>query len=482
MRPLKFLLRIGVLLGVAFLARAEGPPPEPRTALIIGNSAYSFAPLKNPINDAEAMASALEGAGFKVIKETDADQAKMVEAVRTFGAELKKRGGVGLFYFSGHGTQIDGENYLLPVGSEFRSLEDVKRGSVTALAVVDAMASARSDLNIFILDACRNNPIDPNGYKGLSRIDSNARLFISYAASPGLTALDGAGNNSPYTKYLYQSIEAPNLDIEDTFKRTLKGVYVETNHEQTPWIASTFFGDFVFRPTGAPPAPSPTPSQSTAAPEDETALLRPVPAPNATPAPAPPPSPKTIDLAGVYRVEGTNPNGSNYRGMVALAQDNDQFNFTWWIGKDVFRGTGHFAGKMLVVNWGDKTPVIYTFGDEGVLDGEWADGSATETLDLVANAAPGDIALSEGSYRVDGKNADGSGYQGNVEITKQGKVYHLTWQVGSSSYEGDGKLAGNLLTVDWGASTPVVYALKPDGGLAGLWDAGKGEETLTPEE
>ena len=463
MRPLKMLLRLCVLLGVAFLARAEGPPPEPRTALIIGNSAYSFAPLKNPINDAEAMASALEGAGFKVIKETDADQAKMVEAVRTFGAELKRRGGVGLFYFSGHGTQIDGENYLLPVGEQFASLEDVKRRSVTALAVVEAMASAHSDLNIFILDACRNNPIDPNGAKGLSRIDSNARLFISYATSPGLTALDGEGNNSPYAKYLYQSIDAPNLDIEDTFKRTLKGVYVETHGEQTPWIASTFFGDFVFRPSGEPPAAGEEKAPAeTAEPEEAT--------------------PKTIDLAGVYRVEGTNPNGSKYRGMVALAQNDDQFNFTWWIGKDVFRGTGHFAGKMLVVNWGDKTPVIYTFGDEGALDGEWADGSATETLDLVANAAPGDIGLSEGSYRVDGKNADGSGYQGNVEITGQGKDYHLTWQVGSSSYEGDGKLAGNLLTVDWGSSTPVVYALKPDGSLAGLWDAGKGEETLTPEE
>ena len=113
--------------------------------------------------------------------------------------------------------------------------------------------------------------------------------------------------------------------------------------------------------------------------------------------------------------------------MVALTQDKDQFDFTWWIGKDVFRGSGHFAGKMLVVNWGDKTPVIYTFGEEGALDGEWADGSATETLELVANAAPGDIALSEGSYKVEGKNADGSAYQGTVEIEKarQGLSFEL---------------------------------------------------------
>ena len=108
-----------------------------------------------------------------------------------------------------------------------------------------------------------------------------------------------------------------------------------------------------------------------------------------------------------------------------------------------------------------------------------ADGSATETLELVANAAPGDIALSEGSYKVEGKNADGSAYEGSVE--SQGKGYHLSWAVGSSSYEGNGTLAGNLLTVEWGSSMPVVYALGSDGSLTGLWDAGKGEETLTPE-
>ena len=95
-------------------------------------------------------------------------------------------------------------------------------------------------------------------------------------------------------------------------------------------------------------------------------------------------------LTGVYRASGTNPSGSKYTGMVALKEDDEDFKLTWWIGKDVFHGSGHFAGKMLVINWGDKTPVIYSFGDEGALDGEWADGSASETLTPVGTAASAD--------------------------------------------------------------------------------------------
>lgn len=470
-RLLHTSLCVVALLSLAVLARAEGP--EARTALVIGNADYSFGPLRNPINDAEAMAKALEGAGFKVIIETNANRAKMMDAVRSFGGELRQRGGVGLFYFSGHGAQINGENYLLPVGGHFEDIEDVKAGSVTALDVVNTMASAHGDLNIFILDACRNNPIDPNGAKGLTRIDSNARLFISFATSPGLTALDGTGNNSPYAKYLYQAIDAPNLDIEDTFKRTLKGVYIDTKGEQTPWISSTFFGDFVFRPTGAPPSSSeesspPASAEAPPASQSESDVAE--------------ATPQTIDLGGVYRVEGTNPSGSQYQGMLALLQNHDQFQLTWWIGKDVFHGTGHFAGKMPVVNWGDKDPVIYTFGDKGALDGEWADGSATETLEPVAVAAPSDVDLAEGTYDVEGHNPDGGDYEGTVEIEKKGNGYQLSWKVGDSSYEGSGQLEGNVLTVDWGSSTPVVYALAEDGSLAGLWAAGKGTETLTPEQ
>jgi hypothetical protein len=184
-------------------------------------------------------------------------------------------------------------------------------------------------------------------------------------------------------------------------------------------------------------------------------------------------------LAGVYRASGTNPSGSDYTGIVAL--DND-FKLTWWIGKDVFHGSGHFAGKMLVINWGDKTPVIYSFGDDGALDGEWADGSASETLTPVGAASTDDVSPPEGEYAVEGTNADGKDYEGSVIIAKSGSGYHLKWEVDDGTqYEGEGKLVDNLLTVDWGGTTPMVYALADDGSLTGLWESGHAEETLTPE-
>ena len=393
MRLVPILVRLTALLTTLALAQAQAP--EPRTALVVGNADYSFGALTNPINDAEAVAKSLEEAGFEVTLRTDADQAAMQAAIASFGDELKQKGGVGLFYFAGHGVQLSGENYLLPVGGHIRGENDIKTGAVTATEIVDAMASARNGLNIVVLDACRNNPINKGATRGLSRIDSNRSLFVSYSTSPGAVALDGEGGNSPYTKYLATSISTPNLNIEETFKRTLKGVYQETKGEQTPWISSTFFGDFVFRPNGAPVSQPDAPAPNAGGSQQQQAMVRPLPIPQQ-------PTPAAIELAGIYRVSGTNPNGSQYQGMVALSQQQDEFALTWWIGKQVFHGTGHFAGKMLVVNWGDKHPVIYTFGDAGALDGEWADGSATETLLPVATAAPEEIAAPQGAYKVGG--------------------------------------------------------------------------------
>jgi hypothetical protein len=328
---------------------------------------------------------------------------------------------------------------------------------VSAGDVVDTMATARTALNIVILDACRDNPLTRGETHGLSRIDSNASLFVSYSTSPGMLALDGDGRNSPYTKNLVGAIAQPDLSIEETFKRTLKGVYQATHGQQTPWISSSFFGDFVFRPTH----PAAAISERT----NELAAL----------AGRPP------NLTGIYRVQGTNPNGSHYRGMLTLTPFGRDFLFKWWIGRQTFTGAGQFAGRMLVVNWGQTSPVVYTINRNGSLDGEWADGTASEKLELVARAAERTVKPPAGPYRVSGRNPNGDPYSGTVSIVNRSGQYVLDWKVGSSNYRGSGTLASNVLTVDWGDSTPVIYALNADGTLSGLWQAGDGEETLTPD-
>jgi hypothetical protein len=477
----QFATLVIVLLAAAVVAVTAAA--EPRTALIIGNAAYADAPLRNPTNDADAMARALRSAGFEVTLKTDADQRGMQDAIRGFGSALKNKGGVGLFYFSGHGVQVNGENYLIPVGEDIANETDLKHRAVMATEAVDAMASAQGGLNIVVLDACRNNPIAGSGTLGLSRIDSSANLFVSFATSPGSVALDGQGRNSPYTKHLADAVAAPNLTLEETFKRTLKGVYQETRGDQTPWISSSFFGDFVFRPTT--PA---TPASAPASPPASESYKPPPPAPSGTWAPPRQTAPgQTVaaaaaaSLAGVYHADGLNPNKSRYRGMAIIVPDGDQVRFTWWIGKDVFSGRGHFAGRMLVVYWGQKHPVVYDFRKSAALSGEWADGKASEQLRLFARAADAAVRPPEGRYKARGRNPNGSAYSGTVTIVPRGDRFDMEWQIGSSTYRGTGTLDNNLLTVDWGSATPVVYALSSDGVLRGLWEAGKGEETLTPD-
>ncbi len=131
---------------------------------------------------------------------------------------------------------------------------------------------------------------------------------------------------------------------------------------------------------------------------------------------------ETLELGGIYRASGTNPDGSAYRGMVVLRREHDRVTLTWWIGEQVLHGTGQLAGKTLVVNWGDKDPVIYTLGDGGVLNGAWADNSATETLVRIATPASKSRPLRPGNYKAEGRNPDGTRYAGTVTLTKRGDV------------------------------------------------------------
>ena len=227
-----------------------------RLALAIGNSAYRTAPLKNPINDARDMAAALRNLGFKIILKTNADQRTMEDAIRSFGRQLRN-GGIGLFYFAGHGVQMGGRNYLMPVDARIESESDVKYEAVDAGRVLGKMEDAGNQLNIVILDACRNNPyarVFRSDQSGLARMDAPTGSLIAYATAPGEAAADGPERNGIFTKHLIQHMMEPNLTIEQVLKRVRIDVAKQTNGRQIPWESSSLMGDFYFNPSKTPDA------------------------------------------------------------------------------------------------------------------------------------------------------------------------------------------------------------------------------------
>ena len=253
-----FVLLLAVAVaGLPITARAA-TGKEPRIALVIGNSKYSFSPLKNPANDARMIAGALRAVGFEVIEKIDASRRDMRRSMIRFGRRLGK-GGVGLFYYAGHGIQISGDNYLIPVDAEIEAEDHVEVEGVSLNQVLARMGGARNRLNIVILDACRNNPFKRSfrsASRGLAQTLAPAGTYIAYATAPGDVAEDGAGNNSRYTLSLAKAIKEPGLKIEDAFKRVRSGVYKATEGRQVPWTSSSITGDFYFtpKPKAAPKA------------------------------------------------------------------------------------------------------------------------------------------------------------------------------------------------------------------------------------
>lgn len=220
---------------------------ERRTALVIGNSTYSSSPLKNPVNDAMDMAATLQKLSFKVILKKNADLETMEEAIEDFGNRLKK-GGVGLFYYAGHGVQVNGVNYLIPIGAKINKESDVRFRAFDAGRVLAEMENANNGLNIVLLDACRDNPVDRSfrsASRGLAIVSSApAGTFISYSTGPGQVARDGEGRNSPYTGALLKYVQEPGLTIEDVFKGVRQKLRKETG--QVPWELSSLEGKFYF--------------------------------------------------------------------------------------------------------------------------------------------------------------------------------------------------------------------------------------------
>ena len=220
-----------------------------RVALVIGNGAYEDAPLRNPVNDARAIAATLEGVGFEVISALDADQRTMVRAITSFGQKLNEAQ-AGLFYFAGHGVQAQGRNYLIPVGARVSSEADFEFEAVDANRVLRQMELARADVNIVILDACRNNPFRSifrsTAEDGLATLAAPRGTLLAYATSPHNVALDGTGLHSPYTDNLLRHLPTPGLPIEEVFKRVREGVLAETDGRQVTWESSSLVGRFYF--------------------------------------------------------------------------------------------------------------------------------------------------------------------------------------------------------------------------------------------
>ena len=263
-----FAVLIACLCAFASLAATSS---EKRIALVLGNDKYPTAPLRNPVNDATAIAAKLRELGFDVTLRTNTSQREMTRAVRDFGEKISS-GSVALFYYAGHGMQARGKNFLIPVDADITSESSISIEAVDVERVLDQLNNAR--VSMVILDACRNNPFErrfrAGAGAGLAQIDAPAGTLIAYATAPGKVALDGEGKHGPYTEALLKAMDAPGLRVEDVFKQVRINVLKMTASKQIPWESSSLTGDFLFRPARA--AVSERQEQRVSA--DEVATLR----------------------------------------------------------------------------------------------------------------------------------------------------------------------------------------------------------------
>jgi hypothetical protein len=250
-------------------AAAQAPREESRLALVIGNGAYREAPLRNPVNDARAMAQRLRDLGFTVIAHENATKRTMEAAIVEFGRRLGE-GGVGAFYYAGHGLQVRGRNYLVPVDAEIDDEAATRVAAVDVELLLEQMNEARNRINLVILDACRNNPFERRlrgGSRGLAAVDAARGTLIAYATAPGSVAADGDGSNGLYTEELLAALSEPGLQIEEVFKRVRINVSRRSRGAQTPWESSSLTGDLVVNTAGVaataavPSAPAPAPER-----------------------------------------------------------------------------------------------------------------------------------------------------------------------------------------------------------------------------
>jgi formylglycine-generating enzyme required for sulfatase activity len=222
-----------------------------RKALVIGNAAYSGAPLKNPVNDARSLEKALVAIGFAVSRHEDLKKKDLRKAVNAFVDGLGADD-TALVFYAGHGIEMKGENYLLPVDFAADNEDDAAEDACRMQTLLDRLSSRPAAVNIIILDACRNDPFSRKwsrsaGGRGFRIVDVSAGSFVAFSAAPGKTAADaGGGANSPFTSSLIKHLATPGLDINDVLRKVRADVLAATGQKQNPWSMDNLTGGFRF--------------------------------------------------------------------------------------------------------------------------------------------------------------------------------------------------------------------------------------------
>jgi uncharacterized caspase-like protein len=247
---------------LAALPAASRAAAGSRVALVIGNADYRVGALKNPVNDAHAVAASLRGLGFAVTHRENASLREMIDAFQQFSTQSRSAE-VRVVYYAGHGVQLKGRNYLLPVDTEIRAEDEMPNKSADLNEFLDRLGGIKQGINVVILDACRNNPfsgseiVGPDGRRlkfrgatpsGLAAVEAPLGSMIAFSTAPGGVALDNPQEkHSLYTKHLLENLSSPGLPVELLFKRVRLAVAKETGRVQVPWESSSLTGDFCFR-------------------------------------------------------------------------------------------------------------------------------------------------------------------------------------------------------------------------------------------
>ncbi|MEP7083286.1 MAG: caspase family protein [Betaproteobacteria bacterium] len=240
-------------------APARNPALDRRLALVVGNNNYKNAPLVNPINDARLVAKTLEGLGFEVMLRENLSLREFKAVMRQFATRLENEEGTGLLYYAGHGVQIEGRNFLLPIDVGTGDEYEVRDESVDLEdTLMSRLVRARKREKIIILDACRDNPFRSAVQKnrallarGFAQMGSEKGSLIVYSTNPGNTAEDGTGKNSVFTELFAREIQKDGVEVGQALRAVTSAVVSTTKGRQTPWYNSSLLGEFYFKPVNA---------------------------------------------------------------------------------------------------------------------------------------------------------------------------------------------------------------------------------------